>query len=549
MGCSSSKAAPAAPALAPAEALTLTTKPRAAATSAAEAQPAIARAADAAPADVKAEGGHEYSSKDAPAAPALAPAEALTLTTEHCAAAATSAAEAQAAIARAADAAPADVKAKEGHEYMNCCGGPLLEPLLEHTDLIDVNYLIALAEAGGVVPAWRDVPDCARINGANVWRLRCWNEMYSLPVLVLSCARPRHAPCLVPAMTTTARPPTARAHRRPPPRAPRRHTDPWLDKEHPDRLGETLRRILPILRACRDKAREFGEHATVGVLWDYLSLPQGADRTEAELARFGKGLRCARLSAASASPARVRSAAPAPCFLHSSLTTRLLARLLRRPCLSPTLPHSLALRPPSDGRSINEWYVHPFAPVLLVTTPLPTGAEYTNRRAYDARGWCFFERRISSVVKEDRMLWDLSLHEDGKAMTYDNCQTHLKSSRHPFMSPERVARELREGVEAGTLGFTAGLKDLELVSGLYERGFVKAFETFRQSGGVNIYYNDLGWGSKEAPILAEALAYAHEHCKPPEAQSLDMENNEFTEAEKLMLRKALPDASRFELSL
>ena len=65
--------------------------------------------------------------------------------------------------------------------------------------------------------------------------------------------------------------------------------DPWLDKHHPDRLGETLRRILPILIAMRDKAKEFGEHATVGVLWDFCSLPQGIRTPELEV-RFKKGL-------------------------------------------------------------------------------------------------------------------------------------------------------------------------------------------------------------------------------------------------------------------
>ena len=65
--------------------------------------------------------------------------------------------------------------------------------------------------------------------------------------------------------------------------------DPWLDKHHPDRLGETLRRILPILIAMRDKAKEYGEHATVGVLWDFCSLPQGIRTPELE-ARFKKGL-------------------------------------------------------------------------------------------------------------------------------------------------------------------------------------------------------------------------------------------------------------------
>ena len=76
-----------------------------------------------------------------------------------------------------------------------------------------------LGEAGGVVPRWQDVPAAARINAASVWRLRCWGQMYSLPVLVLSY--------------------------------------PWLDRHHPDKHGATLRRILPILRACRQQAQRF----------------------------------------------------------------------------------------------------------------------------------------------------------------------------------------------------------------------------------------------------------------------------------------------------
>ena len=94
---------------------------------------------------------------------------------------------AQEALVAAADAASPEVKAKVGHYYKRY-GGPVLEPLFEHTDLVDVNYLIGLAQAGGVVPSWSDLPDCAKINTANLWRLRCWNEPCSLPILVLSCA-------------------------------------------------------------------------------------------------------------------------------------------------------------------------------------------------------------------------------------------------------------------------------------------------------------------------------------------------------------------------
>ena len=96
----------------------------------------------------------------------------------------------------AADAASPEVKAKVGDEY-KAFGGRALEPLFEHTDLVDVNYLIGLAQAGGVVPSWSDLPDCAKINTANLWRLRCWNTPFSLPILVLSCASTSRSPARV----------------------------------------------------------------------------------------------------------------------------------------------------------------------------------------------------------------------------------------------------------------------------------------------------------------------------------------------------------------
>ena len=65
-------------------------------------------------------------------------------------------------------------------------GGESLEPLLEHTTLVDARYLVALAEAGGIVPRWQDLPECAKITPANVWRLRVCADFSMLPVCVLS---------------------------------------------------------------------------------------------------------------------------------------------------------------------------------------------------------------------------------------------------------------------------------------------------------------------------------------------------------------------------
>jgi hypothetical protein len=155
---------------------------------------------------------------------------------------------AQQAISDAAAGAGYMEKTVHGSAY-KIHGLRQLEPLLAHIDLIDVHYLIGVAEAGGIVPRWQDVPTSAFITIENFWRLRCCGVM---PILVLSY--------------------------------------PWLDSHHPDKHGATLRRILPILRACRDQALRFGEHATFGVFWDYMSLPQEPNRTSTEYVRYKNGL-------------------------------------------------------------------------------------------------------------------------------------------------------------------------------------------------------------------------------------------------------------------
>ena len=145
-------------------------------------------------------------------------------------------------------------------------------------------------------------------------------------------------------------------------------------------------------------------------------------------------------------------------------------------------------------------------------------------------------------------------------MSFDDCREKLKAGRAPFVSPEVVARELSEGVASGALGFTAGA-DQDVVSKLYEKGFIKAFETARDMGcpftssgpymaAGTIWYNHLGWGSEEAPVLAEAIKYAHEHCKAADkVPELYLGGNKFTDEDKQMLKAAGGDGSRVEVKV
>ena len=140
-------------------------------------------------------------------------------------------------------------------------GGHCIERggMLDFVDLVDARYLISLSEHSGVVPRWQDVPDCARINRSNIWRLWGWERMFSLGILVLSC-EPREStlkPGLPHLSFASANEPSVRVSSA---------TDPWLDSDHPDRIGEQLGRIVPILRCMLEFCG--GEEFTCGVLWE-----------------------------------------------------------------------------------------------------------------------------------------------------------------------------------------------------------------------------------------------------------------------------------------
>lgn len=352
----------------------------------------------------------------------------------------------QQALHDAASAAPASVKevvASGWHGGDEPAAGPLMERILTHVDLLDANYLVALGESGGMLPRWQAVPDCAKINAHNVWRLRSWSIGFSCPVLCVSYAHNR-------------------------------------DREHPDKHGGLLRSLLPLLKLLIAEAAVFGEHCTIGVLWDYASLPQ-EPRTQAEQERFDKAV---------------------PLF--------------------------------------NSAFAHPYTFVLLCTQQMPL------QPAYASRGWCRLETRVASLVKDSRNLWDFALFDatGTKCVDLTTARRYMKAFRPPFVSPARFATEIRDGIASGDIEFSVAA-DAELAVGLYESTFARAFETFVPAHGQGrtsdmIFYKDLQWTDEDAPLLAEALAYAVEHCDLSAISrlSLNFRENEFTAAGKALLEEA-----------
>lgn len=101
---------------------------------------------------------------------------------------------------------------------------------------------------------------------------------------------------------------------------------------------------------------------------------------------------------------------------------------------------------------------------------------------------------MASLIKNAEMLWDLSNYAGQKS--YDALRSTLKMGREPPASPDRVEVEMRRRIEEGTLSFSYS-EDIEPVIAMYQRGFVNAFECYRQlrsippGAGTSIYYGRL----------------------------------------------------------
>ena len=121
----------------------------------------------------------------------------------------------------------------------------------------------------------------------------------------------------------------------------------------------------------------------------------------------------------------------------------------------------------------------------------------------------------------------------------------MKAKRLPFMSPERVARELSEGVETGAIAFTAK-GDVDVVGKMYQRGFVSAIDDYTYNSDTErvktglLFYERLGWADAEGEVIVEALAYARKHCSPSYGKRYFrlFEGNSFGDATKAAMEAA-----------
>ena len=381
----------------------------------------------------------------------------------------------QCRVCESAETTPHKVRSKTGIEWESHCGGPAMLDLLESTDLVDAQYLITLGNNGGILPKWQELPEQAKITQSNAWRLHCWGGSYCLPVLVLS-----HC---------------------------------WMDNDHPDRYGETLARVVPILELMLARAKTFGGHATIGVYWDYSSIPQKPFQSADEQSRFSNAM-----------------------------------------------------------HEMPKWFAHPHTIVLMMSQPLPPRTdqqlvdemEYENTRDYYERGYPYFERSVAALIKDPTCLWDYAEwpkhFADGKgggktgkeAPTFSDLKTKMRVKRPPPLSPVRFRAELKSRVNAGELTFSVKM-DQVTVCGLYDTIFVKAFEEYAYmtstlaDAEAHLFYTDCGWGDKEAELLAEALEALADKAHPLGTRHISCRrDNNFSEAGIQRLMKARTYARRAE---
>ena len=256
------------------------------------------------------------------------------------------------------------------------------------------------------------------------------------------------------------------------------------DKGHPDPTGALLRRLIPVLEmmvgSCtrgRSKGSPDQKHAAWGIVWDFMSLPQRGytsgydadadDRTPYQLARFSAGL-----------------------------------------------------------KGINVWYGHMYATTLICDWPMPEGA--ANPAPIEARGWCIFERRLSSVRKHADCCLALGRMPEGQAPGdgyWQDLEMCCRSGRLAPLAPDAYEATLRDGMSSGAVRFTNGKDATTVCIPQYRTGFLRLM---RKRGGLS--FAGCAWGDAEVRQLVAALAFAHAEDATTQAFALYLDRNRLTAA-------------------
>jgi len=289
---------------------------------------------------------------------------------------------------------------------------------------------------------------------------------------------------------------------------------PWLQPDHPDPKGTTLKLLAmflePFLKASR-KAKKAGRY---GVMFDFASLFQHPrDSTHAEGDLFIVGL-----------------------------------------------------------KSLNNFYAHRNTMVLKVTSfpeAYPDGYYIpgdANVKPYSERGWCYAESAMSGLVKGIEHVFDVSKFSGNVAgsgpLYLENVSFECAAGLSPPMVPEDFNARLSEKT------FTNKKDDFDKVRDLYKR----AYDTELPRATVLKLWGD--WGDDEMKTLSKVLAsgacaklkhlslsqnrIADEGAMAlaaalvtagalPALRSVNLEGNQITEAGREALEAAVKGSTLIEL--
>ena len=132
---------------------------------------------------------------------------------------------------------------------------------------------------------------------------------------------------------------------------------------------------------------------------------------------------------------------------------------------------------------------------------------------------------------------------------FDKLREMLRTNRTPPLAPTAFAKLLKERCEAGDLSFS-NAADVDLVTRMYQEGFVRLFERYRDfdPDGFFAAFAAMDWGEAEALQIAAALSYAVKHCDTRSSSagvSLRLEGNKFGKAGSRAVEKAIKGSKVF----
>ena len=168
---------------------------------------------------------------------------------------------------------------------------------------------------------------------------------------------------------------------------------------------------------------------------------------------------------------------------------------------------------------------------------MPAGAE--NAAGVDKRGWCLFERRLSSIIKTGRCCLTLSRMGERDGDSWRHLVMACMAGRLAPLAPDAFEALLRDGMareeaEAGTgFRFTNGKDATEVCIPQYREAFLRLMR-----GAEVLSFMYCSWGDDEVEQLCGALAYAHAAGSTTAAEGLYLTGNALTDAALAHLARA-----------